>query len=279
MILRQLRKLSGLSLHRSSTSLLAAAILCGGCTSSKPPEFFGGMPGGTAAPETPLFLRGPAALLLTNTSGFTARVMMEVRPFPGEVQTVSGDLFGRGQKLFFTPDSKAVKSKLTRSAGISFSWDVAQARGCVLSDALQGCAPVSGTLQLTNFLAQPSPNADSPERIEGHSCKAETISAAASDGSTMTLRVWRAMDLQGLPLRIVSAGGSPTFTFNLSKVRLEAPPDDLFLPPDSFTKYTSAEAMMNELSMRQHNLRARPSQELPAADFATPQQSRRPGAY
>jgi hypothetical protein len=132
---------------------------------------------------------------------------------------------------------------------------------------------------LTNFVARPSPNADSLERIEGHSCKAETVTAAASDGSSTTLQVWRATDLQGLPLRIVSAGGSPAFTFNLSKVRMEIPPDDLFLPPDSFTKYTSAEAMMNELSMRQHNLRARPSQEIPAADFAPPQQSRRPGAY
>ena len=153
MTLSLLRRLPGLLLHGSSMSLLAAAILSGGCASSKPPEVFGGLPGATPAPEMPLFLRGPASLLLTNTSGFTARVTMEVRPFPSEVQTVSGDLFGRGSKLFFTPDPKAAKSKLVRAAGISVLWDVAQARGCILSDALQGCAPVSATLQFTNLNA------------------------------------------------------------------------------------------------------------------------------
>src|SRR6266404_4016769 len=99
MIRRSLRNLADLFLSGPSMSLLAGAIVCGGCQSPKPPEIFGALPGGTAAPETPLFLRGPASLLLTNTAGFSARVLLEIRPVPNEVQVVSGELLGHGPKL------------------------------------------------------------------------------------------------------------------------------------------------------------------------------------
>jgi hypothetical protein len=46
-------------------------------------------------------------------------------------------------------------------------------------------------------------------------------------------------------------------TLTLSKVRLEAVPNDLFQPPNGFTKYDSAEVMINELSSRQLNLKQR----------------------
>jgi hypothetical protein len=36
-------------------------------------------------------------------------------------------------------------------------------------------------------------------------------------------------------------------------------PSDLFLPPNSFTKYESSEAIMAELFLRKHNLNRKPT--------------------
>jgi hypothetical protein len=36
-------------------------------------------------------------------------------------------------------------------------------------------------------------------------------------------------------------------------------PNDLFLPPTSFTKYESSEAMMAELFLRKHNINRKPT--------------------
>ena len=67
-------------------------------------------------------------------------------------------------------------------------------------------------------------------------------------------RVWRAADLKGLPLRIQCPSGGVPLTLTLSKVSLEAVPNDLFLPPNGFTKYESPEAMMTEMALRRVNL-------------------------
>ena len=66
--------------------------------------------------------------------------------------------------------------------------------------------------------------------------------------------MWRATDLGGLPLRIACATGGTPLTLNLSKIRRDPPPNDLFLPPDGFTKYPSAEALMLELMARGESL-------------------------
>lgn len=264
-------------LQRGSMLPLAAAVLCAGCSSSKPPEIFGALPGATAAPELPPLLRGAAGMLLTNTSGFSARASIENHPYPGEMKLIAGDLFGRGSVLYFHPDSKTANSKVIRTAGISFIWDVAQRRGYVLSDALQGYAPISSGVQFTNVEVQAPATGAASEKIGGHNCRLVTLHAISNDGTTNVVEVALAPDLQGLPLRMASKGASSSFEASLSKARLEVPPDDLLLPPDSFTKYSSAEAMMNEISMRQRNLRARPSEEGLPSEFTPPQPTARPG--
>jgi hypothetical protein len=79
-----------------------------------------------------------------------------------------------------------------------------------------------------------------------------------------------------MPVRIkCSVNGTP-HTLTLSKIRLESPPDDLFLPPSDFTKYASAETMMNELVARQQNLKRKrgleplPSDEIGFRDAEAP---------
>ena len=46
---------------------------------------------------------------------------------------------------------------------------------------------------------------------------------------------------------------------SFSKIRLEPPTAELFAPPNDFTKYDSAEAMVAELVMRQRNLKLQPN--------------------
>src|SRR5205814_8437746 len=58
----------------------------------------------------------------------------------------------------------------------------------------------------------------------------------SSDGVAAVLQVWRAADLKGFPLQISSAAGPATISLSFSKIRLEVPPSDLFLPPDSLDR-------------------------------------------
>ncbi len=94
-----------------------------------------------------------------------------------------------------------------------------------------------------------------PMSVDGHRCEEQEADVASSYGSTAAFSVWRAADLQGFAMRIASVTNSATLTVSFSKVRIEQPPEDIFLPPNGFTKYDSAEAMMDELASRQLNLR------------------------
>ena len=205
------------------------------------------------APRPPLFLTAPVGSLLTNVPGFTAHVVL--RRGADSIDTVAGQLLGAGGKLFFAPDQDEPLDKGSRPPGFSFIWNAAENRGWLLSEALQGSAPVSSGLSVTNMAAEISPGA--PRTIAGHPCQLETDTFRLSNGSTSVLKVWRATDLHGFPVQISSAGESTPLTIVFSRVKLGAPSAGLFSPPEGFTKYPSAEAMVDELAARQRNLRRR----------------------
>ena len=89
------------------------------------------------------FLNGPMAILLTNTSGFSCHVVMTTGspPIPGE--TVSGNSCAGAPELLFAPDAHCPAGKRFARSGFSFIWDVAAQHGYLLSEALQGYAPIS----------------------------------------------------------------------------------------------------------------------------------------
>jgi hypothetical protein len=203
------------------------------------------------APKVPPFLNGPMAALLTNTGGFSARVVMETRPPSGQPEIVSGELLGRGSKLLFAADPDVSVKKSVRVGGISFIWDVARNNGYLLSEALQGYAPIASNVRFTNVVAGAGMEKSALEKIAGHPCEqAETI-VTSSDGSVAAFHIWRAVDLKGFPVQITPATNATAPTVRFSKIRLEVPPGELFLPTDGFTKYENADAMMNELALRQ----------------------------
>jgi hypothetical protein len=205
-------------------------------------------------PVPPLFLNGPMALLLTNAGGFRARVMFGSGA-PSQVpRTTAGELMVQGGKMLFAPEPTIVAKNQPRPEDSAFVWDVNENRGYLLNEPLQAYAPISSSRLFTNITAGAAINSTSPDKVAGHPCQATEVTVTASDGVATVFQVWRATDLKGLPLRIQCPSGGVPLTLTLSKVRLGAVPNDLFLPPNGFTRYESPEAMMTEMALRKVNL-------------------------
>jgi len=251
------RELRWAGIRVSGLCLLLIAALAGGCAHShKHPS---GAAAEAPAPQPPAFLNGPMALLLTNVDGFRARAELAGGASAKGAEPVAGELMGRGGKLLFAPAPGSSAGKRSHTAGFAFIWDVTANRGCLLNDPLQAYAPIPANRRFTNVTVGTALNGAAPEKVSGHSCQPAEATVAASDGSATVFRLWRATDLKGLPVRITCAANGTPITLTLSKVRLETMPEDLFLPPNGFVKYDSAEGLMNELAARQQNLKRRPT--------------------
>ena len=209
-------------------------------------------------PQTPVFLNGPMALLLTNASGFRAHAVLEKGGSANGAEVIEGELMGGGGKLLFAPGPSS-SAKRFHTLGSAFIWDVTANCGYLLSDPLQAYAPIPGNIQFTNIATGSAMPGAAPENISGHPCQPAQATVAASDGSITGFRLWRATDLNGLPVRITRASSGPALTLTLSKIRLEAVPGDLFIPPNGFAKYDSPDRLVNELAARQQSLKRRPT--------------------
>jgi hypothetical protein len=191
-----------------------------------------------AAPQPPPLLTTPAALLLTNHAGFSSRLVVES---PG--YSTSGTLWAGNAKLRFLPDSEK-RVKNIPEGRYSFLWDVATRQGWVLSDALQGYAPMT-----LSKMAEAS-----SIRIEGVAGgDGRTIIAEMAGGKTLQFTAIPSGGSKGVPVEI--KGGEPAFTAMLTKVNLAQPEAAMFEIPQGFTAYPSAEAMVDEMANRFRNLR------------------------
>jgi hypothetical protein len=232
---------------------LACLLLFFGCSRDK--EFERPAYAGSAfAPLPPSFITGAAAVLLTNVDGFSAAASFMADSLPASSKQISGELLGRDGKLLFAPDPAQAKKQ--SGGSFIFLWDVAAGHGYVLSEALQAFAPLSTSVFPTNVMTDTDSTA--LEKLEGHPSQEVRKVVQMSDGSSAVFRVWRALDLKQFPLRVVSATNTNSLDLHFSKVRLEAPSAALFSLPKAFTQYASAEALMTELIIRQHNLRHAP---------------------
>ena len=248
---RNSARLAGTGMGWSGLCVVMIAVLAAGCAHARRAGAVGEM----LPPKPPLFLDGPMAALLTNANGFSAHVVLETRPSSNLAAPVSGELLGRGGKLLFAPDESASGKKRRPGGGINFIWDVTAGSGYMLSEALQGYAPISSGVRVTNVVIGTGAEISAPEQVGGHPCGQEQEIVVSSDGSATVFQVWRALDLRAFAVRIYSATNATFFSLNLSSIRLETPSDVLFQPPAGFTKFDSAEAMMDELMARQQNLR------------------------
>ena len=229
---------------------VAIAGLAGGCSSSRKRG------AGLIPPPVPEFLRGPMGILLTNTPGASAFVRLEAETANSAGEPYVGELLIRGSQLLFAPEFNSKATKRFRACGFNFVWDVAEQRGFLLSEALQGYAPISSEVAATNLISGPA--RPTSERLDGHDCEQVEFTVNSKGAAPAIFRVWRARDLQGFPMRILRVGDTRPLTLSCSRVRLEAPAAKLFQPPGDFTRYDSSEAIMAELALRQENLRRKP---------------------
>jgi len=230
-----------------ATALLAGGlfslIMLSGCSHSHEAELRDAGIVGNYAAEPPTFLTGPMGVLLTNASGYGAHVTAQNESLGGPQGVNSGQLFCRGTKLLFAPISSEPKKKQARGGGFAFIWDVSSGSGFVLSGALQAYAPVSSSVHATNVVKQ------------GGGTALQTATVQMSDGTAMTFQILPGTDALGVPGRITGSGSRMPLALSLSNVRAGVPPEDVFIPPDDFTKYANPEAMADEIAARQRNLR------------------------
>lgn len=230
-------------LRRAGFPAAVLALLLAGCAhapQAEKSEFIR-----VYTPQVPVFLTGPMGVLLTNNGGFSARATVRGDSAFAASELVEGELLGRGSKLLFAPRETGQEGKQLRVGGFSYIWDVASGTGFVLSDALQGYAPVASSLRATNLVLGAT----------GGAWREAT--AFLNDGAQAIFRIWPSGSRRPFPSRIELLG-VPPLALSFSKVKLEAPPADLFAPPDGFTGYRSAEALANEIAARQYNLRRGP---------------------
>ena len=167
-----------------------AVVLVGGCKHAPAPDETLDRRASMFSIQPPMFLTGPVAALLTNGIGYSAR--LAVLPEEPPVHA-SGQLLVHGSKLLFAPDPDSTPADKHLPRGdFSFIWDVAEGRGFVLSESLQGYAPLSERPGVTNVAWEPRP-ADR-RRIDGRDCALELGRVERSDGSTALFQAWRAPD-------------------------------------------------------------------------------------
>ena len=221
--------------------LLFALIFVSGCSHSSESELREiGFVGNFAA-EPPTFLTGPMSVLLTNSSGYSAHVTAQNESLGTPQGVNSGQILCRGSRLLFAPASTEPKKKQARTGGFAFIWDVATGSGYVLSGALQAYAPVSSSIRATNVVRQSQ-------------SAAANASVQMNDGTTQNFQCSLA-EITGVPARISAVGGQTPLVISLSNIHSEVPAEDVFTPPDDFSKFSSPEAMADELAARQRNLR------------------------
>lgn len=206
------------------------------------------------APQPPPFIAGPMATAFTNRPGFSARIVAS-GVFTDRSGQITGQLLGRGHLLRLALDPRPTGREKDRleDPGFSFLWDVRLNQGYLLCEALQGYAPVSAPTRYSELRQDPEPG--TPRTLGSWLASPVTVTATMAGGSTARYQVWRVRELEEFPVRINALEGLDGADVNLSKIRIQPPPLDVFVIPEGFTKYNSAEALVDEIAIRRRALK------------------------
>src|SRR5277367_867332 len=200
---------------------LGAAVLAGCASRHAGPVYHAG------DENPPDFLIGAVTPVLTNLNGFSAHVVSSSATSDGFPKTATGELLGRDGRLIYQP-TIALKGKRARAeGGLFFIWDENRQSGYVLSEALQGYAPIKPPAEATapvNLIRQ-----SIAEQVNGHPCHRCDAEVPLQDGQTARLVLWEADDARHFPVRIEEVKGEDRVTLNFSEIRLEYPNQALFL--------------------------------------------------
>jgi hypothetical protein len=231
--------LSRRRLSAVSAGLALIALLASSCASSHRPLYRS-----NPLEESftlPPFLAGPIAVLLTNANDYSAHVTIDLTTFSGSSRTINGSLLTHGPDLLFSPTL----------GDRSFIWDESQNHGYILSEALQGYAPIASTLQITNVAPLRGAEAQASDTINGRPCRRSELAISSNDGLATKFIIWRERDSSRFPVRIKVVNGTNPLLMDFSNCRRESLAEKLFQPPDGFTRYATAQSLREELEMRQ----------------------------
>jgi hypothetical protein len=88
------------------------------------------------------------------------------------------------------------------------------------------------------------------ETVDGHDCVKNQVTVTDKDGNKHESTVWNASDLKDFPVKIVTSEGGKSATMLFKNISFDKPAASLFEPPAGFTKYESAQAMMQAEMMK-----------------------------
>jgi hypothetical protein len=222
-------------------SVLAVALVLSGCASDPDRELGKEMARLTPI-EPPTFLNGDVAQLFGNAT-FSARAEIQ-NGVPGTRPPSVGELSGRDGSLFFIADEQRAKRGI--SGGLSVLWDAPSRTAYLLNEPLQAFAPLRNSA--TNGPMEVVQSGE--EDVAGERTRKAIVNRRAGAETTATFVVWRAVNKGDLPVRIQSTNNANAVTITLSRIRLEAPPQELFGLPNGFKKYETTDAMLSELVRR-----------------------------
>jgi hypothetical protein len=241
---------------RTGGGWLAAGLLAwglGGCSSSEvhphdPVTARGGV--SVVLPQLIVVTTGPVAVLVTNGGAFSAEFTLAFDDRNGPPLKLSGVMLVSGGKV--RAEFARVNGKALPGGDIDVIWDAAAHQGWVISEALQGYGRVNDAVHCTNVLVAAA--AGGAGQVDGHPVDRADVTLQCGDGQNIKLVLSRALDLGRLPLQMQLVSESDAFGLGLSKVQAAKLTDDLFLPPEDFTKFANAVDVVNELAFRQHEV-------------------------
>jgi hypothetical protein len=217
--------------------LITAALFAQGCASDPDRQFRESMLS-LPAIEPPAFMTADVAALF-GTANFSARVEAR-KGIAGTHPPMFGELSGSGGSLLFVSEEKRARREM--AVGLSALWHAPSQTAYLLNEPLQAYAPMRNSV--TNGPTEVSVLGE--EEVNGERCRKSVVMRQG----TPVLVVWRALAKQELPVRIQMTNGPAAATLNLSRVRMQAQPPELFALPNGFKAYPSTEALLTELMRR-----------------------------
>jgi hypothetical protein len=88
------------------------------------------------------------------------------------------------------------------------------------------------------------------EVIDGHPCEKNKVVVIADDGKKQEAIVWNATDLKDFPIQMQTVQGEGAIVMNFRELQFAKPDAKLFDAPANYTKYASADKMMEGAMMK-----------------------------
>jgi hypothetical protein len=191
------------------------------------------------------------ARLLEKAPSFSARgeikVFSKAEPIPsaasGVVESKSGDLrweikLADITSAQFSDSAKTLLKQVNGDRLLLLTQRRAAMNELVFSRA---GACIEQALPAVKLLA---PRAQASEVIGGHSCARERVAVRDGDGRSYELVVWRAKDLQKLPVQIQFAEAGETIRIRFEDIRFRPIPAQRFQLPAGLSKHETIEDLM-----------------------------------